>query len=77
VPGHGTLIKRDDIIPYRDMILAVQQKVQQMIAQGKTLKEVLAAKVTASYDAKVAGGTESSSDRFITEMYQELKGQAK
>jgi hypothetical protein len=35
------------------------------------------AKVTAAYDAKVAGGTESSSDRFITEMYQELKGQGK
>src|SRR5262245_9790171 len=27
VPGHGTLIKRDDIIPYRDMILAVADKV--------------------------------------------------
>jgi cyclase len=77
VPGHGTLIKRDDIIPYRDMVLAVQQKVQQMIAQGKTLQDVLAAKVTAAYDAKVAGGTESSSDRFVTAVYQELKGQAK
>jgi cyclase len=74
VPGHGTLIKRDDIIPYRDMILAVQQKVQQMIAQGKSLQDVLAAKVTAPYDAKVAGGTESSADRFITAVYQELKG---
>jgi cyclase len=77
VPGHGTLIKRDDIIPYRDMILAVQQKVQQMITQGKTLQDVLAAKVTAAYDAKVAGGTESSSDRFVTAVYQELKGQGK
>ena len=44
-----------------------------MVAQGKTLQEVLAAKVTAPYDAKVAGGTESSADRFVTEMYQELK----
>jgi len=77
VPGHGTLIKRDDIIPYRDMILAVQQKVQQMITQGKSLQEVLAAKVTAPYDAKVAGGTESSADRFITAVYRELKGPAK
>jgi cyclase len=74
VPGHGTLIKRDDIIPYRDMILAVQQNVQQMIAQGKSLQDVLAAKVTAPYDAKVAGGTESSADRFVTAVYQELKG---
>jgi len=77
VPGHGTLIKRDDIIPYRDMILAVQERVQQLIAQGKTLPEVLAAKVTAPYDAKVAGGTGSSAERFVTAVYQELKGPGK
>ena len=38
------------------MILGVQAKVQQLIAQGKTLQEVLAAKVTSPYDAKVPGG---------------------
>jgi hypothetical protein len=53
VPGHGTIIKREDIVPYRDMIFAVREKVQQMIAQGKTLQDVLAAKVTAPFDAKV------------------------
>ena len=74
VPGHGTLIKRDAIVPYRDMILAVADKVQQMIAQGKSLQEVLAAKVTAPFDAKVAGGTDSSADRFVGAVYQELKG---
>jgi cyclase len=73
VPGHGTLIKRDDIIPYRDMILGVQDAVQKMIAQGKTLQDVLAAKVTAPYDAKTAGGTGSSTERFVTAVYQELK----
>jgi cyclase len=77
VPGHGTLIKRDDIVPYRDMIVAVQDKVQQLIIQGKTLQEVLAAKVTAAYDAKVAGATGASSDRFVTAVYQELKGPGK
>src|SRR6202158_3914503 len=77
VPGHGTLIKRDDIIPYRDMILAVQEKVLGMIAQGKTEQDVLAAKVTAAYDGKVAGGTGSSAERFVTAVYQELKARAK
>jgi glyoxylase-like metal-dependent hydrolase (beta-lactamase superfamily II) len=77
VPGHGTLIKRDDIVPYRDMILAVAEKVREMIAQGKSMQDVLAAKVTAPYDAKVAGGTESSSDRFVSAVYQELKGSGK
>jgi cyclase len=73
VPGHGTLIKRDDIIPYRDMIVAVRDKVRALIAQGKSQQEVLAAKVTAVYDTGTAGGTASSADRFVTAVYQELK----
>jgi cyclase len=73
VPGHGTLIRRDAIVPYRDMIVAVADKVEQMIVQGKSLQEVLAAKLTAPYDSKVAGGTESSAERFVTAVYHELK----
>jgi glyoxylase-like metal-dependent hydrolase (beta-lactamase superfamily II) len=73
VPGHGTLIKRDDIIPYRDMILAVRDKVRALIAQGRSLQEVLEAKVTAFYDAKTAGGTGASADRFVTAVYQEIR----
>jgi cyclase len=73
VPGHGTLIKRNDVIPYRDMIVTIADKVGQMIAQGKSQQEVLAAKLTAPYDAKTAGGTDASADRFINAVYQELK----
>src|SRR5579864_5279030 len=78
IPGHGTIIHRTDLIPYRDMILAVQAKVQQMIAQGKTREEVLAAKVTAPYDSKVPGGllpagAGTSADRFVGMVYLELK----
>jgi glyoxylase-like metal-dependent hydrolase (beta-lactamase superfamily II) len=80
VPGHGTIIKRADLIPYRDMIFAIQGKVQQMIAQGKTRQDVLAAHVTSPYDATVPGGLlpaaggGTSADRFVAEVYQELKG---
>ena len=78
VPGHGTIINRADLIPYRDMILAVQGSVQQLIAQGKTQQEVLAAHVTGPYDSKVPGGlltvgAGTSADRFVSEIYQELK----
>jgi cyclase len=79
IPGHGTIINRTDIVPYRDMILGVQAKVQPMIAQGKTEQEVLAAKVTAPYDAKVPGGllpagAGTSADRFVSMVYSQLKG---
>jgi cyclase len=81
IPGHGTSISKADIAPYRDMILDVEAKVQQMINEGKSLKDVLAAKVTAPYDAKVPGGVTplpaglgTSADRFVGAMYAELKG---
>jgi cyclase len=80
VPGHGTYINATDIIPYREMILGVQAKVQQLIGQGKTLQDVLAAKVTSPYDAKVPGGllpagtAGTSADRFVSMVYAQLKG---
>jgi cyclase len=79
IPGHGTFINRTDIVPYRDMILGVQAKVQQMIKEGKSQQEVLAAKVTAPYDAKVPGGllpagAGTSADRFVSMVYSQLKG---
>ncbi len=79
VPGHGTIIGRNDLVPYRDMILAVRDKVQGLIQQGKSLKDVVAAKPTAPFDAKVEGGllaagaAGTSADRFVTEVYEELK----
>ncbi len=79
VPGHGTLITRADLIPYREMIVAVRDKVAAMVGQGATLQQVLAAKVTAPFDAKVEGGLlaagaqGTSADRFVTEVYEELK----
>jgi hypothetical protein len=60
------------------MILGVRAKVQQMINEGKTQREVLAAKVTAPYDAKVPGGllpagAGTSADRFVGMVYSQLK----
>ena len=83
IPGHGTWIKRTDLVPYADMIKSVRDKVKQLIAQGKTEKEVVAAKITAPWDAKTAGGLGAagadltSADRFVSEVYQEVKAGAK
>ncbi|MGD0131652.1 MAG: MBL fold metallo-hydrolase [Bryobacteraceae bacterium] len=79
IPGHGSIIHRTDIVPYRDMILDIQAKVQRMIDQGESQQEVLAAKVTAPYDAKVPGGllpagAGTSADRFVGMVYSQLKG---
>jgi len=80
VPGHGEIIKRTRIAPYKAMILGVRDKVQQMIDLGKTEQEVVAANLTAPFDAQVPGGNltagagQTSAQRFVTEVYRELKG---
>lgn len=73
IPGHGTLIKKEEMQPYRAMVADILTKVKSLRDQGKSLKEVLAANLTAPYDAKTLGDTQQSKDRFITEAYDEVK----
>ena len=74
VPGHGTLIHKKDLLPYRAMLIDILAKVKTLVDQGKTLDEVLAANLTAPYDAKTAGDDPTSIRRYITETYYEVKG---
>jgi cyclase len=73
IPGHGSLIKKKDLLSYRAMIVDIMGKVQKLRDQGKPLEEVLGANLTASYDATTEGETKQSKDRFITEVYDEVK----
>jgi len=73
VPGHGTLVRKADLLSYRGMLVDILNKVQTQRDQGRSLKEVLAANLTASYDATTRGDTQQSKDRFITEAYDEVK----
>ena len=73
VPGHGTLIKKNDLLAYRAMLVAVLAKVKTLRDQGKSLKDVLAANLTAPYDKTTQGDTQQSKDRFITEVYDEVR----
>ena len=74
VPGHGTLVKKQDLLPYRAMLVDILAKVKRLRDQGKSLNDVLAANLTAPYDKTTLGDTQQSKDRFITEVYDEVKG---
>jgi len=73
VPGHGTLVKKGDLLPYRAMLVDIMAKVKTLRDQGKSLSEVLAANLTAPYDKTTLGDTQQSKDRFITEAFDEVK----
>jgi glyoxylase-like metal-dependent hydrolase (beta-lactamase superfamily II) len=73
IPGHGTLVTKKDLLGYRAMLVDILAQVQKLRDQGKSLDEVVAANLTAPYDATTLGDTQQSKDRFISEVYDELK----
>ncbi|HKF69031.1 MAG TPA: MBL fold metallo-hydrolase [Vicinamibacterales bacterium] len=72
VPGHGTLVKKKDLLAYRTMLVDILAKVRTLRDQGRSLKDVLAANLTAPYDKTTLGDTQQSKDRFITEVFDEV-----
>ena len=58
IPGHGTLVKKKELLAYRAMLVDILAKVTTLRNQGKTLKEVLAANLTAPYDKTTQGDTQ-------------------
>ena len=74
ITGHGTLVKKADLLPYRAMVVDILAKTKMLVDQGKSLDDVLAANLTAPYDSTTKGDTPASKSRFITEVYNEVKG---
>ena len=72
IPGHGPTVDRNAVTAHRDMVIAVRDKVAALVREGKTQEQVIAAKPTADFDAKVQQpGT--TGDRFVGQLYAELK----
>ena len=44
VPGHGAMVDRNAVMAHRDIVIAVHKKVADLIKQGKSQEEVIAAK---------------------------------
>jgi len=73
VPGHGAIVDKTAVAAHKAMMEAVRDKVAPLVRQGKTQEEVVAAKLTAEFDSKVTGATPMTADRFVGQLYQELK----
>lgn len=72
VPGHGPVADRAALVAHRDLLLAVRDKVAKLAAQGSSLDEVVAAKPTAEFDARVPQGAQTA-ERFVKWLYAEVK----
>jgi glyoxylase-like metal-dependent hydrolase (beta-lactamase superfamily II) len=68
LPGHGTLTDRAALVEFRDMVAEVQKRLTDLIRQGMTLEQVVAAQPTADLDARWG-----SFERFLPGFYNALK----
>jgi len=76
VPGHGPTVDKAAVIAHRDVIIGVRDRVAKLVQEGKTSEEVVAAHPTSDFDSKVppaAPNGEKNGDRFVGQLYAELK----
>lgn len=72
IPGHGAVVDKVVVAAHRDMVVAIRDRVAALVRQGKTQEEVLAAKPTSEYDARVPQAAQTS-DRFVGQLFAEIK----
>lgn len=84
VPGHGPVMTRSDVIAHKDMLVNVRDRISDMIKQGKSEDEVVAAHPTASYDPIFLKDVTQfydegtivryrNGDAFVKQVYENLK----
>ena len=84
VPGHGPVMGRADVIAHEDMLENIRDRVSELIKQGKSEDEVVAAHLTASYDPAFLKDIAQfydegtivryrNGDAFIKQLYEQLK----
>lgn len=56
IPGHGPVGNKARLIQYRDMLVAIRNRVAELKKAGKTLAEVTATLPTAAYDSEYGQG---------------------
>lgn len=71
IPGHGRITDRAGLQGYRDMLAAVASSIRKLIADGKSLEEIQAAKPTAAFDAKWGNGS-FKPDRWVAMVYADV-----
>ena len=67
IPGHGRVSDEADVLEYRDMVVIIRDRIQDMVKRGLTLDQVKAAKPGLDYD-----GRYGNSASFIEAIYADL-----
>jgi glyoxylase-like metal-dependent hydrolase (beta-lactamase superfamily II) len=73
IPGHGRVSDEADVVSYRDMVLFVRDRVQQMVEQGMSLRDVQRARPSLDYDSRYSSeDIPWTTEMFIDAVYRSL-----
>lgn len=72
IPGHGSLSNRAELVAYRDMLIAVRDRVKSAIDKGMTEEEFIATNPTADLDS-IWGKGFVKPEQFLQMVYADLK----
>jgi cyclase len=67
IPGHGRLCDEGDVANYRNMVVKIRDRIQDMVKSDMTLAQIKTARPTLDYD-----GRYGSPDAFIEATYRSL-----
>jgi glyoxylase-like metal-dependent hydrolase (beta-lactamase superfamily II) len=74
IAGHGPAVgRRDELAAYRDMLVDVGRRVRELVEQGRGIDEILAAQVTAPYDARYGNSSFMPPEKFVRILYEDLQ----
>jgi glyoxylase-like metal-dependent hydrolase (beta-lactamase superfamily II) len=69
IPGHGRISDEADVLEFRDMVVIIRDRIQDLVKKGMTLEQVKAARPALDYEGRY--GAESSA-KFIEAVYKIL-----
>ncbi len=72
IPGHGPLTDKQGLSAYRDMLNQVRMAISQRVIAGETEEKIVAARPTATFDAKWGNGF-LKPDAFVRMLYDSLR----
>ena len=73
IPGRGRLSDTADVASYRNMLVMIRDRVQDLAKQGKTLEQIKAARPTLDFDGRYGSTTGPwTTAMFVEAVYKTL-----
>jgi hypothetical protein len=72
IPGHGRVGDEADVVDYRDMVVIIRDRIQDMIKRGLSLEQIKAARPALDYDGRYGNDKSWTTTMFVEAVYRDL-----